>query len=65
MDAVEKAEQHPKAQLAYSVDIALQNEFSIAENITLARQFLLDKFVSHSINYGLLLNDGIRSNQYH
>ena len=26
---VEKAELHPKAQLAYSFDIALQNEFSI------------------------------------
>ena len=38
-NAVEKAEPHPKAQLAYSFDIALQNEFSVKENIALARQF--------------------------
>lgn len=44
-NAVEKAERHPKAQLAYSFDIALQNEFSIEENIALARQFLLEQFV--------------------
>lgn len=45
-NAVEKAEQHPKAQLAYSFDIALQNEFSLEENIALARQFLSEQFVS-------------------
>ena len=45
-NAVEKAEQHPQAQLAYSFDIALQNEFSLEENIALARQFLLEQFVS-------------------
>ena len=48
-NAVEKAELHPKAQLAYSFDIALQNEFSIEENIALARQFLLENFVSRGI----------------
>ena len=40
-NAVEKAERGKKAQLAYSFDIALQNEFSMQENIDLARQFLL------------------------
>ena len=48
-NAVEKIEQHPKAQLAYSFDIALQNEFSIEENIALARQFLLEQFVSRGM----------------
>lgn len=48
-NAVEKAEQHPKAQLAYSFDFALQNEFSLEENIALARQFLLDEFVSRGM----------------
>ncbi|WP_249311476.1 MobQ family relaxase [Congzhengia minquanensis] len=48
-NAVEKIEQHPKAQLAYSFDIALQNEFSMEENIDLARQFLLDEFVSRGM----------------
>ena len=45
-NAVEKAERGKKAQLAYSFDIALQNEFSMQENIALARQFLLENFVS-------------------
>ena len=39
-NAVEKAERGKNAQLAYSFDIALQNEFSMEENIDLARQFL-------------------------
>ena len=46
---VEKAERGKKAQLAYSFDIALQNEFSKEENIDLARQFLLDNFVSRGM----------------
>ena len=41
-NAVEKAERGKNAQLAYSFDIALQNEFSLEENIALARQFLLE-----------------------
>ncbi len=48
-NAVEKAERGKKAQLAYSFDIALQNEFSMQENIYLARQFLLDNFVSRGM----------------
>ena len=48
-NAVEKVERHPKAQLAYSFDIALQNEFSLDENIDLARQFLLEHFVSRGM----------------
>ena len=45
-NAVEQTEKNAKAQLAYSYDIALQNELSIEENITLARQFLQEQFVS-------------------
>ncbi len=48
-NAVEKAERGKNAQLAYSFDIALQNEFSLEENIALARQFLLEKFVSRGM----------------
>ena len=48
-NAVEKAERGKKAQLAYSFDIALQNEFSKQENIDLARRFLLDNFVSRGM----------------
>src|SRR5574344_946992 len=48
-NAVEKSERGKNAQLAYSFDIALQNEFSLDENIALARQFLLDNFVSRGM----------------
>ena len=44
-NALEAAECGKDAQLAYSFDIALQNEFSLEENIALARQFLLENFV--------------------
>ncbi len=48
-NAVEKAERGKRAQLAYSFDIALQNEFSMDENIALARHFLLEHFVSRGM----------------
>ena len=48
-NAVEKVERGKNAQLAYSFDIALQNEFSMEENIALARQFLLEHFVSRGM----------------
>ena len=48
-NAVEAAERGKNAQLAYSFDIALQNEFTLAENVALARQFLLDNFVSRGM----------------
>ena len=48
-NAVEEVEPHPQAQLAYSFDIALQNEFSLEENIALARQFLLEQFFSRGM----------------
>ena len=43
---VEQIEKHYKAQLAYSFDMALQNEFSLDENIALAREFVQKYFVS-------------------
>lgn len=48
-NAVEKAERGKKAQLAYSIDIALQNEFSLEENIALAKQFCSEQFVSRGM----------------
>ena len=48
-NAVEEAERNKNAQLAYSFDIALQNEFTLDENIQLARQFLLDNFISRGM----------------
>ena len=48
-NAVEKVEKGKKAQLAYSFDIAFQNEFTQEENIALARQFLTEHFVSRGM----------------
>ncbi|MBQ9716568.1 MAG: MobA/MobL family protein [Clostridia bacterium] len=48
-NVVEQAERHPKAQLAYSFDIALQNEFTMEENIALAREFLMKHLVSRGM----------------
>ncbi len=48
-NAVEEVERNKNAQLAYSFDIALQNEFTLDENIALARKFLLDNFVSRGM----------------
>ena len=48
-DAVENAEHGKKAQLAYSFDIALQNEFSTEENVALARRFVLEQFTARGM----------------
>ncbi len=48
-DAVEATERGKKAQLAYSFDIALQNEFSLEENIALARRFVSEQFVARGM----------------
>ena len=45
-NALEKVERNKEAQLAYSFDVALQNEFSMEENIALARQFVSEQLVS-------------------
>lgn len=45
-NAVEKSEKHPKAQLAYSFDIALQTELTMEENIALAREFVQTNFIA-------------------
>ena len=70
-NAVEKAERSKKAQLAYSFDIALQNEFSMQENIDLARQFLSDNFVSRGMVVDFAVhqpdkeNSGIQNPHFH
>ena len=70
-NAVEKVERGKKAQLAYSFDVALQNEFSMDENIALARQFLLEHFVSRGmiVDFAVHLPDkedgGIENPHFH
>ena len=67
---MEKVERGKKAQLAYSFDIALQNEFSMEENINLARQFLLEQFVSRGMIVDLAVHSpdkqgGISNPHFH
>ncbi len=69
-NAVEEAERNKNAQLAYSFDIALQNEFTLDENITLARKFLLDNFVSRGMIVDFAVhqpdkNGGIANPHFH
>lgn len=46
---MEKVERSKTAQLAYSFDIALQNEFSLEENIALARRFVSEQLVGRGM----------------
>lgn len=46
---VENVEKHPKAQLAYSFDIALQNELSFEENLSLAKRYIHENFIARGM----------------
>ena len=60
-NAVEKAERGKTAQLAYSFEISLQNEFSLEENIALARKFLLEQFVSRGMTVDVSFHEKERA----
>ena len=68
---VESVEKHPKAQLAYSFNIALQNELSYEENLELARKFVIENFISRGMIADLAVHDpdkddnGIRNPHFH
>ena len=70
-NAVEKAERGKMAQLAYSFDIASQNEFSLEENIALARQFVSEQLVSRGMIADLSIHQpdkkdgGIQNPHFH
>ena len=67
-NAVEKAERGKNAQLAYSFDIALQNELSLDENVALTRQFLSEQFVSRGMIVDFAIHqpeDGIANPHFH
>ena len=55
---VEKVEKSKRAQLAYSFDIALQNELTLDENIELARAFCREQFVAHGMIVDLAVHEG-------
>lgn len=56
-NAVEKVERGKKAQLAYSFEISMQNEFSLEENMALAREFLQKEFVSRGMTVDLCFHE--------
>lgn len=54
---VESAEKHPRAQLAYSFDVAFQNELSFEENLSLARRFIAENFTARGMIADLACHD--------
>ena len=54
---VEWIEGNKKAQLAHSFDIALMNEFSMEENIKLARRFVEEQLVARGMIADLAIHD--------
>ena len=60
---VEKIEKGKRAQLAYSFDIALQNELTLDENIELAREFCREQFVARGMIVDLAVHEGKSKNE--
>ena len=55
---VEHVERNNRAQLAYSFDIALQNELTLEENIRLAKEFCQEQFVVRGMIVDLAVYEG-------
>ena len=60
---VEHVERNNKAQLAYSFDIALQNELTLEENIRLAKEFCQEQFVARGMIVDLAVHEGKSDNE--
>lgn len=60
---VEKIEKGKRAQLAYTFDIALQNELTLDENIELAREFCREQFVARGMIVDLAVHEGKSKNE--
>ena len=54
---VENVEKHPKAQLAYSFDIALQNELSFEENLAVAKRFIHENFTARGMIVDMAIHE--------
>ena len=59
-NALEWAESGRKAQLAHSFDITLMNEFSMEENIEMARTFVREELVSRGMIADFAIHDPVR-----
>lgn len=68
---LETVEKHPKAQLCYSFNVALQNELSYEENLELAKRFVNENFVAKGMIVDLAIHDpdkgerGIQNPHFH
>ena len=60
---VEQIEKGKRAQLAYSFDIALQNELTLDENIELAREFCREQFVARGMIIDLAVHERKSKNE--
>ena len=60
---VEHVERNNRAQLAYSFDIALQNELTLEENIRLAKEFCQEQFVVRGMIVDLAVYEGKSDNE--
>ena len=60
---VEQIEKGKRAQLAYSFDIALQNELTLDENIELVRAFCREQFVARGMIVDLAVHEGKSKNE--
>lgn len=60
---VEQTEKSKRAQLAYSFDIALQNQLTLDENIELAREFCREQFVARGMIVDLAVHGGKSKNE--
>lgn len=56
-NAVEKVEKRKDAQLAFSFDIALQNEFTMEENKAIVKEYLQEHFVSRGMIADYAIHD--------
>ena len=60
---VEHVERNNRAQLAYSFDIARQNELTLEENIRLAKEFCQEQFVVRGMIVDLAVHEGKSDNE--
>ena len=57
---VEKTEKHPKAQLCYNFNFALQNELTYEENLEIAQRFIKDNFLARGMIVDYAIHNPVR-----
>ena len=58
---LEKIEKHPKAQLCYNFNFALQNELTYEENLEIAQRFIKENFLSKGMIVDYAVHDPERN----